>query len=333
MRCRTLALSLQAIGHKVFFAMQDLPGQASQLVQDAEFEVLSVKDQTGDRDGRLTDKDRLQTERIISRTNAACILVDHYGATSGYLGGIKARSVKIAVIDDMADRDLSAVGWLLNQNLGASRLPYRTPDDCIRLFGPAYALLRPEFARTRPTAVRKTSKGDRNVLLTLGGGDTTDLTLSILDALGHSPLELNIRCILGHSDPIPSAVVAAISQSGHDIEILHRVGDMHNHMAWADISINAGGSTCWELCCLGTPMIVMVTSQDQRLIASGLHREGCAQNLGQWQVERSAHKLTQTVAELLQAPARRRSMSTSGRGLVDGWGARRTAESLAGFST
>lgn len=332
MRCLTLALALQEVGHTVLFAMQELPGSAFELVRDTGAEVMPITGNPVSLDGLLTDDDRIQTENIANKTRAACVLIDHYGAAATYFAGIKARFTKIAVIDDMADRNLAAVDWLLNQNLGASRLPYRIREDCIRLLGPTYALLRPEFVLKRRGPIRYPSKSDRRILVTLGGGDTAELSVRVLQALDRCPLSLKIRCILGDCGSISSGIAGAVSASCQRIEILHGTSDMAGHMAWADISVNAGGSTCWELCCLGTPMIVLATSEDQELIGAELARAGCAEYLGEWRPERAAFKLVQKVRELLQAPERRIKMSTRGRQLVDGLGAERAAESLMSFA-
>jgi spore coat polysaccharide biosynthesis predicted glycosyltransferase SpsG len=254
-------------------------------------------------------------------------LVDHYDAASEYFARLKGQGFRVAVIDDLADRDLTATDWVLNQNLGASGLHYRARSDCVKLLGPTYALLRPEFALARGTCTREFSTEDRHVLLTLGGGDTTELSSQILDALNLVSRPLEVLCVWNGDGSLPTRLAEVAVTSRHTIRFLQNVTNMAEWMVWADLSVNAGGSTCWELCCLGVPMIVLITSRNQSLVASALEQQGCANSLGEWQTA-SGPELASLVEEFLGNPERRTVMSSRAQLLVDGLGAGRAAESL-----
>jgi spore coat polysaccharide biosynthesis predicted glycosyltransferase SpsG len=120
------------------------------------------------------------------------------------------------------------------------------------------------------------------VLVTLGGGDTADLCATVLEGLD----------------------------------------DMATQMSWCDVSVNAGGSTCWELLCLGVPMVVMALSSDQSRNPPALMEAGVAVAVG------TPPEAAAAVLELLDDPARRAAQSHTGTTLVDGAGAARAAASL-----
>jgi UDP-2,4-diacetamido-2,4,6-trideoxy-beta-L-altropyranose hydrolase len=260
------------------------------------------------------------------RLHASCIVVDHYQAQPGYLSRLKGAGV-LAVIDDIADRDFVSADWVLNQNLAAHGLQYRTRPECEKLFGPEFALLRPEFAAARQKLSRKFSADDRRLLVTLGGGDNSQAALVILEALEDVKPVLQVRCVVNRCTS-QSALESLTVRSRHKIEFPPEADEMWNHMSWADLSINAGGTTCWELCCLGVPMLVIATAQNQESNVRALERHGYAKNLGK---ENTGTRLAATadqVQQLLGNPERRSAMARRAQSLVDGLGAKRAAKSL-----
>jgi UDP-2,4-diacetamido-2,4,6-trideoxy-beta-L-altropyranose hydrolase len=314
MRCYSLAVSLRGLGHEVRFAMRDATEHALALLRDGRFECVSLPSLPGDLEAELPRLKELLR-------GVSCVLVDHYRASAAYLAALRATGVLVAVIDDVGDRDLTAAGWLLNPNPDAARRPYRIDPACACLFGPAFALLRPQFATARASARRHFTAADRRVLLTLGGGDTAELCRDLLTALDAGPgRRLEVRCLAG-GDGLDRLRAAAHS-SRHQVEILHNVADVAPHMLWADLSVNAGGSTCWELCCLGVPMLVLVLSADQRGVAASLEGTGAAVGLV------AATEAGEVVEALLAAPGRRARLSAAAQALVDGRGADRAAAAL-----
>jgi spore coat polysaccharide biosynthesis predicted glycosyltransferase SpsG len=96
-------------------------------------------------------------------------------------------------------------------------------------------------------------------------------------------------------------------------------------MALADLSVNGGGSSCWELACLGVPMVILALSSDQQGNARALEDGGVAVRAHPGSPDSTAR----TVEALLVDVSRRRAMSTRASTLVDGMGAARAAQSLA----
>jgi RimJ/RimL family protein N-acetyltransferase len=54
---------------------------------------------------------------------------------------------------------------------------------------------------------------------------------------------------------------------------------MSSLILWADYAITAGGSTCWELCCLGTPFAVESLTDNQSALVRHLQQHGIASAL------------------------------------------------------
>jgi spore coat polysaccharide biosynthesis predicted glycosyltransferase SpsG len=158
---------------------------------------------------------------------------------------------------------------------------------------------------------------DRRVIVTLGGGDVAEATASVLDELESVEMDLDIRVLARRRLQIPR-------RSRHSLSVLQDPRDVPDHMAWADVSVNAGGSTSWELACLAVPMVVLSFSPDQEQNAVALQRERVAVRPR----DEGHGGLAQTVRTLLGDAPLRRGMSSRAAALVDGKGAGRAARSL-----
>ncbi len=229
----------------------------------------------------------------------------------------------MGAVDDLGKRDLRDVHWLLNQNLGADHLSYQVSPSCLSFLGPEYCLLRPQFAEARARLERTFTSADRKVLLTLGGGDALPNYVEILKGLNEVPRSLQIRLIWpGALEAGAAAALANLSR--HNVEILHNVATMAEQMTWADLSINGGGSTCWELCSLGVPMLVLALSHDQEMVATALAGAGACRR-----VQGEQTPVGEAARNLLEHPREREALSVNGaRALVDGLGAKRVARAL-----
>lgn len=320
-RCGALAHALRSLGARVAFAATPASAERVSPLVEAGFAVHEVPAA----DVRaLGPADLAATVETAEAVGAAGVLVDHYGADGSYLDGLRAAGLDVAVVDDLADRDLSAARWVLNQTLGAEALPY--PEGAVTALGPAYALLRAQFADERARLLRSFEPGDRRVLVTYGGGDTALVAGRALAALDAVELPLEVRVALGSDAPPPRTLADAARRSHHAVELLGHVRAMAREMAWADVSLNAGGSSCWELACLGTPMVVTPLSRDQVPIASALDTAGAALAVPEPALEGAGA----VVDALLRAPRRRAALSAAASRLVDGHGAHRAAASLLG---
>jgi UDP-2,4-diacetamido-2,4,6-trideoxy-beta-L-altropyranose hydrolase len=255
------------------------------------------------------------------------VVLDGYDFDLEFQRALRAGGQRLLVIDDSARIPLYDVDILLNQNLGAAGLYYRTNSDATLLLGPDYALLRREFAhwRSRLHTVPETA---RKLLVTLGGSDPDNVTLKVIEALRQlDTVPLQVRVVAGPTNPhVAELSDAAASFSGY-LELLTAVSDMPSLMAWADLAVTAGGSTCWELACMGVPALSLVLAENQRNVARELARLGVMVNLG-WHADVSVERIATAVGGLVYSSFRRLRMSQQGRALVDGKGAARVASAL-----
>jgi spore coat polysaccharide biosynthesis predicted glycosyltransferase SpsG len=215
---------------------------------------------------------------------------------------------------------------VLNQNIDAERLAYDCDSDTELLLGTDYAMLRPEFQSWRGWQ-REIPEVARKVLVSMGGGDPDNVTLKVVQALRQTGIsDLEARVVVGPANPHLEALRQATAHST-GIELLYDVTNMPELMAWADVAVSAGGSTCWELAFMGLPSVVLVLAQNQRGIAQGLDETGAAVNLG-WHEDTSVEQIKNALFQLMRAPAVLGEMSRRGQELVDGDGVKRVAAKL-----
>jgi spore coat polysaccharide biosynthesis predicted glycosyltransferase SpsG len=90
-------------------------------------------------------------------------------------------------------------------------------------------------------------------------------------------------------------------------------------MAWADVAISAGGTTCWELAFMGLPSILLILAENQRAIAEKLATLNLAVNLG-WHQDVQSQNIADTLSALVQSTEQRTHMSKVSQQIVDGQG-------------
>jgi UDP-2,4-diacetamido-2,4,6-trideoxy-beta-L-altropyranose hydrolase len=258
------------------------------------------------------------------------LLADGYHFGPDFQQAIKAGGVRLLVMDDNGENGAYECDLVLNQNIHADKKFYarRAPQTRL-LLGTRYALLRSEFLSVKRT--REISSVARRVLLTLGGADPGNMTgqaLASLAALGRIEGELCV--VLGGGNPRGTE----IEQAAHllpwsRVRVLRNVTNMPELMQEADLAVTAGGSTCWEMCLLGLPMLVISIAENQRGLVQGLGAAGAAVVAGH-AGEFDPSCLGRQIAGLCADAAQRQALSAVAQRAVDGLGVQRVLAALRG---
>ena len=93
-----------------------------------------------------------------------------------------------------------------------------------------------------------------------------------------------------------------------------------------DLAITAAGSTCYELCHAGVPMIAIPIVNNQIEVANCLVRRGAAETVEQSDLRNG--EAQNVISRIIRNPKCRESLSLAARKLVDGQGAARLARRL-----
>ncbi|MBI2182889.1 MAG: UDP-2,4-diacetamido-2,4,6-trideoxy-beta-L-altropyranose hydrolase [Deltaproteobacteria bacterium] len=321
MRCLALAQAWRARGGAAVFISRCDSATLRERILSTGAELISLAP------GDSVEADIENTLAQLSRREAAWLALDGYDFSLAQQQTLRGAGHPLLVIDDIAHLDRYCADILLNQNLGAAALSYRCDPQTTRLFGPHYALLRPEFAHWR-RGFRGVPEVARKILVTLGGSDPNNFTARVIGALAQLDTPgLEVRVVVGPANPHLPELRERADTLAPQIQLLSRVYDMAELMAWADLAVSAAGTTCWELACLGLPALIVIMAENQRRSAEELDALEVAQNLG-WHEAVSVERLAAAVPVLQHDSLRRLRMSEQGRTLVDGRGAERVAQAL-----
>jgi len=267
------------------------------------------------------------TRSIIKQLSGRWCVVDGYQFNEQYLNALSGSNSLLMVVDDNADRDMYDVDAILNQNLDSERLSYKTSSDATLLLGSNYVLLRDEFSRfvdspkqIEPIATR--------VLITLGGTDPQNQTPKVVRALSEKLTnEFCVKIVLARDNPDIEQIKKHSHLSEARFEFVLGTSQMSELMNWADLAISAAGSTCWEMAALGLPAILLVTADNQQIVADGLRTAGVSECLG-WYDNVTEEQIFSVFDRLARNSTVRSKMSSNGQRLIDGKGRERVVTAL-----
>jgi UDP-2,4-diacetamido-2,4,6-trideoxy-beta-L-altropyranose hydrolase len=342
MRCLTLAEELRRRGAVCRFICREHSGHLIGYIRERGFEVLVLPNATPSEAlaaraaedyaawlGTDLATDAAQARQALGGRRLDWLVVDHYALDESWERLMRPMARHILVIDDLANRRHDCE-VLLDQNLGRTARDYagQLPATGTVLAGPRYALLRPEFAALHAQALqRRTPTRVRQLLVTLGGVDKDNVTLSVLEVLATSelPADCRIVVVMGAGAPGLQSVRDFAGRASSRIELRVNEKDMAALMATSDAAIGAAGGTAWERCCLGLPTLVVMMAENQRAGAMALKASGAAL-LADAGLP-LAEGLRAQLPGLLD-PQRLSQMQAACVSMVDGDGTRRVVEEL-----
>lgn len=322
MRCLALAQAWQAAAGKVVFLSACESGPLRRRLVDEGMEVVALGD-PGD-------------WRIV--TQALAIYPDAWVAFDGYYFGtadqqrMKDAGHRLLVVDDLAHLDYYAADLVVNQNLGAQGLTYHHRPSTRLLLGTDYVLLRREFLAHQGVR-RDVPERAQRILVTLGGADPDNATLTIVRALQRLDAhDLEVVVTLGASYPHFDALQAAIGSQpstfhSPSFTFVRNAPNMPHFMAWADMALSAGGTTAWELAYMGVPSLAVVLASNQQRSVDRLSALGVVENLG-GHTDLSGDRIAVAVQQLRDDTNRRKWMSAAGQALIDGRGVQRVIAAM-----
>ncbi|HVY58991.1 MAG TPA: hypothetical protein VHA77_14160 [Xanthobacteraceae bacterium] len=302
MRSEVLADALSARGVQAVLGLRSDTG-GMPAWRPAQFETIPVDDAAS-------------AESLGAAQRPGWVVVDGYGfLTEGVVARLRARGLRVLAFDDLGTEGGGA-DLVVNQNgLAMSMAPGR-------LLGPAYALVDPAYAEHRS---RPIGESVRRVLITFGGSDLHGLTARTVAAFRDVPGSLVLDVVIGpyhrtRSFDGPGAHQLVLHQQPHGLAPL---------LGSVDLVISAAGSTCWQVCCAGIPLVAVQTADNQKEVVRALTDRGCALTfpLDAFDALLGSGGF-HSIIDRLRVAAVRRDMSEAQQRLVDGKGAARIAAAM-----
>ena len=332
-RCHALADELCALGIECTFICRDIPSPLVTQLQEAGHRIeklVGVAARTGDGGNSSGEEDDAkETLEVIQRRGITAMVVDHYSLGLTWEVSMRQAGLGVLAIDDLGRGHASDL--VLDQNFANpvhAKYRERFLGDGASptlLLGPSYALVRPEFARLRPDALKRPRGLPTRWLLFMSGSDATDETskalCGIVDAFHPS---WRVDVVIGSGHPRRREIMS-ICMSQPNVRLHVDTRRMAELMAEADCAVGAGGSATWERCVLGLPAIVTVLAENQVEIAKAVSLAGAQVLLPPGT---STTPETYTDACMRMSKTDLAGMSAAAAAICDGLGAPRVAQYL-----
>ncbi|WP_019153816.1 UDP-2,4-diacetamido-2,4,6-trideoxy-beta-L-altropyranose hydrolase [Robertmurraya massiliosenegalensis] len=295
MRCLTIAEAMKKKGHQVTFFMEVLPGDLTSVVEGKGYPVV--------RNMQSTD---------------ICI-IDHYQIDEEWEKYICPHVKKIVVIDDLANRRHEC-DVLIDQNVVPnfeSRYDLLVPNDCKKLLGPNYLIMRDEFIAVRVKQRERTGE-IKNLLVFMGGTDPTNETMKVLKALKKTNHSFEVIHVVVGNGNVHKEEIRTICAIQH-YEYHCQIDYMAKLMNEVDFSIGAGGSTTWERCYVGLPSSSTIVADNQITATETAAKLGAVINLG-WHEDVSVESYMNLLHSLPKRKEELLSISQKGLSLTESQG-------------
>ncbi len=300
-RMATLADELARRGHTVWFASQDRLDQTHWFHSAWRFLPLEAE-----HDLHLV-AESLQPDAIV------CDLPAYDAETLALLRA----QYPLIVLDDFQAAPLPADLLIYTQMIWRE-----APADSGQrvLGGPRYALIPRRVAETPrvpPT---------RDLVVTLGGSDPTNLTARVLEGLRALEPPVTMTVILGPGYHHRESLCDLLESYPHAVSVRAAVTDMISVMKAHRLAVTAVGVTLYELAACGVPAIALAEEARHMALATVLESVGTLRALPASQAE--VGSLAAEVACLLADSRERAAMAEAGRALLDGNGPARIADAM-----
>lgn len=278
MRCLSIADTFRAFGNTPVFILAD--DRVLSLIIERGYEAIVLHSEYNNMEAELQ---LWESKSIIS---ADFILVDSYFVTAGYLQSLKAlvgKNGKLIYLDDLASFPYP-VDILANYNVFATDAMYNSLYKFVSLdmpqlilgcsFAPLRAMFRGIGKKVQPEKVK-------NILISTGGSDTLHLSLSLIRALQEKEHETGYvyHFLLGAMN-VDKDRIRALAKGNENFILHENVSDMRGLLEKMDLAVSAAGSTLYEICACGIPLITYTLADNQILVAETFYTLGLAVNIG-----------------------------------------------------
>jgi len=313
-RCLALSSQLQKEGMEVLFITKGNKLIKAKIKQEG-FEVVELNDNLN------LEEDLEHTVKTIKNSKVDGLITDSYEFDEKYLTKLKKEIRLLVSIDDLAEISFPS-DIVINQNIFAKELTYRSTGKTKFVLGPQYALMRKEFSNFRK---RKINEKVQNMLVTLGGSDPFNLTPRILSGLDKMGEDFSITAVIGHFFNNVSEIERVVEKMDKKVEFIHSSPQMANLMLSSDLAITGGGTTLYELAATGTPALAFCLADNQCKNVKGMAKVGTVIDMG-WGSEFNEENFYKKISGLMKDYMLRTKMSKLGQELVDGKGTSRCTE-------
>jgi len=247
---RDLVLAKQYPESRVIFATQDLEGNLNSKILESDYEVQN-----------LDSNDVNELIELVQKLSVDMVIIDNYGIDYLFERTLKEKTaVQLMVLDDTYEKHHCDI--LLNHNIYADEEKYRglVPEKCELRCGAKFTLLRAEFHNEKADK-KVLSNIAKNIFLAMGGADSANLNISILEVLKNFP-NLHTHVVTTSANQYLEDLKAYVSQSSN-ITLHVNSNALAQLMAESHLAIVTPSVTLNEVYFMKLPFIAIQTAKNQ----------------------------------------------------------------------
>lgn len=306
-RTLVLAQALRARGIRKIAFVTRTPGPLKQFLPPV-FHLIAIP---------VNERETVFWERFSKTQRASLVFIDSYDITARTLKEMRRFLPRIAMIDDFKHLSEYPVDVLVNPNIYAKEIHYRTLPTTKRLFGPQFALI-DSFFTSGP-------KGTRN-------GKKPRFYAALGGLPGMQSLKRLVRIFTPFQDRFRVDIATGMSDNWPQLSRGSSIRFVRHEKARAamkacDFALTASGVTSSELAAMGKPMLLLILARNQEAIARSMHRHQMALTLG-WFPKLKEAAIRKAIEQLISSPPLQRRLSRNARRIIDGKGADRLARAF-----
>ncbi|MBI9112689.1 UDP-2,4-diacetamido-2,4,6-trideoxy-beta-L-altropyranose hydrolase [Maridesulfovibrio ferrireducens] len=322
MRCLALAQEWVKRGGKAILVGNIESKELIKKINEFQVDFLPLQQSYPDSDSDMT----LLLKEARKSPSKSWIILDGYFFDSAYQKQLYTHFKKIILVDDYNHLEKYFASIILNQNLGSEDIKYKTNENSIVLAGAKYAMLRDEF-RQKVQCKKETQDLKPQILISMGGADIDNISLKVLTALQYFSDKIKIILVVGPANPHTKALNTYAEKHANTLRIKSNVNNMAKLIREANVVISAGGSSCFEFCSQGKPIITIITANNQTGLATALEKAGVSINIGKFDAS-SKLRIIESLKLFFTTPDLYTSMGQKAKKIVDGKGTERIIDAI-----
>ncbi len=274
-RCYALAEIAQQSGRfRVYFLSRALPKSLRKKISEihAQHQVLAEEASLEQDLAALHSMfDLMSRKRIV-------VVVDHEQWDSDCFKSLRSdRRVSLLAFDDGHRRHYDC-DILINPNLDAELIAYSATEDCQKLLGPKFSLVRDEVHTLRQDPTERVAESFQ-FLVSLGIADRWGHALKAIEAVRRSPIKFETHVVVPSDWPHSEAAKRLIGNHPR-IHLYEDPSFLPQLMARSDLALLGAGPLTYELAYLGIPMMTVTLDPSQSTTALAWSTRGISENLG-----------------------------------------------------
>ncbi|WP_061215977.1 PseG/SpsG family protein [Leptospira santarosai] len=239
-------------------------------------------------------KDKGILANFLNMENPKIVFVDSYLADIQVYEYIFRNVTKLICIDDTNRIPYPEKSIILNPGLGGTYLDYNKERNKI-FTGIEYVLLKKPFREYRKN--RKTKQDLENIMISMGGSDSKNLTYKILSMVSQFFPKISKEVIIGPGFENKEYLESQPFMNARYHKNL-TAEEIKNIMESTDLCISAGGQTVYELGRLGVPIVLIKTADNQLGNLNGLRNMNIINNYLDSEENEFENKLSKEILSL-----------------------------------